>query len=474
MKPLRGAKGVLEKLVENAKTLTMECKDRCRPEEANKTAAVCHLKCRFLHLMNWPSRLLQVIGNSRQLQRWLEQARLWTNAAIAAGTRGYSRRVQRRIRVVNIVAYFAILADLAFAFQQMFWGFYAFLPVILINSALVGVALLVPFAHRFNDYAGAVLLGTAHLSAFIAFTAYLGQPAGVYLQYFVFAAAPLVIFGRERWYLSVAMLLLAFAGHLFCWAYFPADSPLIPETRAEWPALYVTSVFSTFAVIYAAIYYAYFLAEEAQQRADSLLRNILPRSIAERLTDDPQARIADRYDEASVLFLDLVGFTPLAMRLGSERTAQLLHEIVTELDALAAIHGVEKIKTIGDAYMAVSGVPDRDPAHLVKLADMALRVNRTVRQVTARNGVEFTVRIGLATGPVLAGIIGTHKFSFDIWGNTVNLAARMESSGEAGRILVPDEVYQKLRDRFEFEPAGDKDIKGIGRITTWYLSQDNS
>jgi adenylate cyclase len=174
------------------------------------------------------------------------------------------------------------------------------------------------------------------------------------------------------------------------------------------------------------------------------------------------------------MFSDLVGFTELAHKLGAARTVALLDQIVTEFDRLAARHGVEKIKTIGDGYMAVTGVSLPRADHLPCLARMALGLPDLVQRLSAAHGVHLRVRVGIAIGPVMAGVIGTDKFSYDVWGETVNLASRLESHGIPGEIQVSCAVRESLADRFVFEPRGPIEVKGVGRLETWLLKEERA
>jgi len=162
----------------------------------------------------------------------------------------------------------------------------------------------------------------------------------------------------------------------------------------------------------------------------------------------------------------------LAQELGAVRTVDLLDEIVTEFDRLAATHGVEKIKTIGDGYMAVAGVSQPQDDHLQRLARMALRLPALVGELSEAHGVDLAVRIGIAGGPVMAGVIGADKFSYDVWGDTVNLASRLESHGLPGEIQVTAEVREALGDGFVFEPRGPIEVKGVGILETWLLKKE--
>jgi class 3 adenylate cyclase len=169
-----------------------------------------------------------------------------------------------------------------------------------------------------------------------------------------------------------------------------------------------------------------------------------------------------------------VGFTPLAIELGPARTVEFLGALFNDLDELASRHGVEKIKTIGDAYMVAAGVPQQDPDHPRKIAKMALAARDCVIKSGVGVGIEVHSRIGLASGCVMAGVIGSKKFSYDVWGRTVNLASRMESHGEVNCVQVPFEMKQKLQDDFLFQHAGLKEIKGEGPVDCWYLTGEKS
>jgi class 3 adenylate cyclase/putative methionine-R-sulfoxide reductase with GAF domain len=208
---------------------------------------------------------------------------------------------------------------------------------------------------------------------------------------------------------------------------------------------------------------------EATQRSDRLLHNILPHSIVERLKRGDQA-IAERYEEVTVLFADLVDFTRWSLQLPPEHVVEILGQVFTEFDALTERHGLEKIKTIGDAYMVVAGLPTPRPDHRELMATMALQMVEGIHRLSRVLGAPLDVRIGMHSGPVVAGIIGTRKFAYDLWGDTVNVASRLESHGMAGRIHVAESTWLALSDRFTFEPRGEIEIKSIGRVKTWFLT----
>ena len=213
----------------------------------------------------------------------------------------------------------------------------------------------------------------------------------------------------------------------------------------------------------------------AQQQSERLLLNILPRSIADRLKITTGA-IAEYYDAASILFADIVGFTPVASQISPVELVELLDQIFSTFDKLAEERSLEKIKTIGDAYMVAGGLPDPKPDHLEAIADMAIAMQEAIASFEAEQLAQqieskpLQIRIGIATGPVVAGVIGQKKFSYDLWGDTVNLSSRMESQGEAGKIQVTAWVYELLRDRYHFRERGPIAVKGKGEMTTYWLT----
>ena len=213
------------------------------------------------------------------------------------------------------------------------------------------------------------------------------------------------------------------------------------------------------------------LAEE-QQRSESLLLNILPAPVADRLKQH-DGIIADRIPEVSVLFADIVGFTEWSERRPPERVVEMLNRLFTAFDELADVWGLEKIKTIGDAYMLAGGLhAQRD--HTLAVAHMARAMQQEVRRQRAAAGFALDLRIGIATGPVVAGVIGRRKFAYDMWGDTVNLASRMESTGTAGAIQISQAAYETIRGEFRFQRREHVMVKGKGEVTTYILLDDEN
>jgi guanylate cyclase len=222
---------------------------------------------------------------------------------------------------------------------------------------------------------------------------------------------------------------------------------------------------------------AYFVSEKnrlftllrgEQNRSENLLLNILPREIASILKNESRT-IADHYNEASILFADMVGFTPLSAKLAPAEMVELLNEAFSFFDSLLDKYNVEKIRTIGDSYMVVSGVPRPHKRHAQALICMALEMRDFIANHTFRNGQQVSFRIGINSGPVIGGVIGKRKFVYDVWGDAVNVASRMESHGTGGTIQITRATYELIRDEFLCEPRGTVDVKGKGEMEVWLV-----
>ncbi|RDV04958.1 adenylate/guanylate cyclase domain-containing protein [Undibacter mobilis] len=208
--------------------------------------------------------------------------------------------------------------------------------------------------------------------------------------------------------------------------------------------------------------------ETEKRKSETLLLNILPHSIVRRMREG-ELKIADQVHESTILFCDLAGFTMLSGTMSAEDVLDFLGEIFTQFDALAAEAGVEKIKTIGDAYMAAAGIPEPQPDHAHRIARLAPRMMRAVRDVARTTGLKLEARIGIHTGPIVAGVIGTHKFAYDVWGDSVNTASRMESHSVNGRIHISEATRRALGEAFPLEPRGVIEVKGKGPMQTYFL-----
>jgi class 3 adenylate cyclase len=256
------------------------------------------------------------------------------------------------------------------------------------------------------------------------------------------------------------------------------QSRLIPQMSGADVAYYFTLLAVSFVVGYGLHYYknssvtAREDLDHARLQIAELLENLLPPSIAARLSQGERI-IADSHAEASVLFADLHGFSALTHRLSPTHLVEVLNRLFSRFDEAAARHGIEKIKTIGDCYMAATGVLDEEARHVPvrvdAMAELALEMLTAAEALSAEIGLSLALRIGISTGAVVSGVIGTRRFNFDVWGDTVNLASQMESTGVAGRIQVTEATYWRLRGAYRLEPRGEVELKGGGHAPTYFL-----
>ncbi len=273
-----------------------------------------------------------------------------------------------------------------------------------------------------------------------------------------------------RWYVAWVVVFLGsgIAGELL-----GGVSPAVPEWfTSTMLALNIavggTIVFTLLAVFATQRRKAVAALREEQARSESLLLNILPRSIADRLKAETQT-IADQFSSASILFADVVDFTPVTEHLSPAEVVNMLDHLFSHFDVLADRYGVEKIKTIGDCYMVAAGVPSPRPDHARALALMALDMHEAMRSVDEVDHLGLELRIGINSGPVVAGVIGRKRFLYDLWGDAVNTASRMESHGASGRIQITRATKELLEDEFVCEPRGTVPVKGKGEMETWYV-----
>ena len=229
----------------------------------------------------------------------------------------------------------------------------------------------------------------------------------------------------------------------------------------------VSTIVAMTIFLFAAMAYFVRQRDRFQHESDDLLHNILPDEIARRLKSD-RSMIADDYGSASVLFADVVGFTPMSAAMSPAELVGLLNAVFTTFDGFVEELGLEKIKTVGDEYMVAAGVPRERPDHAHAIAELALQI-RDHTESNRFDGHEISLRIGINSGPVVAGIVGTHKFAYDLWGDVVNTASRMESEGQPGSIQLTSATYELIRDAFVCEPRGVVSVKGKGDMTTYTL-----
>ena len=272
-----------------------------------------------------------------------------------------------------------------------------------------------------------------------------------------------------RWFAAfvIAFVVLGVLGELF---FVDIDVPRwFTSTMLALNVIGAASVAFTVLASFASERNAALTALRAEQaRSEALLENVMPVSIAERLKDGAGS-IADHFDAATIVFADVVDFTPLARRLPPDEVVGILDRLFSHFDTLVERHGLEKIKTIGDAYMAAAGVPDPLPDHAKKAALLALDMRDAVAMSTLAGELGLELRLGINSGPVVAGVIGTKRFVYDLWGDAVNTASRMETHSTPGEILITRATYELVKDDFVCRRRGTIEVKGQGEMETWYL-----
>lgn len=391
---------------------------------------------------------------------------------------GDSLGERRRIRLTNQSALIGAVSCGSFAIAYALAGprFYASLATNTVAVTLLCLSLVC--AHR-----GALVLARIAVLAPINVTVVvasliLGGRVGFVYYMLLFAAVSFMLFSEKQWGYRLGFASLSLVGCVLVLVAPRLHEDLVsPAVTMALDVVSAVVVLATMLVVVQLFTRDTSDAEErlaeAHARSERLLLNILPAPISARLKENGEA-IADGFAEVTVLFADLVGFTELSQRLTPEELVAMLNRTFSAFDDLASAVGVEKIKTIGDCYMVAAGLPERAPDHAQRVARMALGMREALGRINHEGGYSLELRIGLHTGPVVAGVIGKQKFIYDLWGDTVNTASRMESSGRPGDVQVTREVYERLDAEFTFERRGVIQIKGKGEMETYLLTGERS
>jgi adenylate cyclase len=388
--------------------------------------------------------------------------------------------VARRLSALNIATWI-VAANLGFyTIVRLFDPVPGRLGVAMVTALFAAVFAAIPLLHRFGPWIGTHLFVVLILAYVWRVVDLVGTSGGAYFNYFAASGLAIVLYGIERIVPAILVSVAAVASIVVQQLLLPADTGFLP------PAVllhvnYVNNVVTAAAALFGIVYYAMHRAGRAEaaaeferERSDSLLVNILPADVAVRLKNNPQAEIADAFSSASILFADMADYTGRASDLSPRELVSFLNTVYRRLDAIVERHGLEKIKTMGDSYMAVSGVPVPRQNHAAALALLALEIRNALSGLVDPIGRPVPVRIGLASGPVVAGVIGSRKYSYDVWGDTVNMASRMESTGEPNKIQVASSTYEVLKDQFEFVARDPIEIRGKGYMQTWFLTGPKS
>ena len=373
-----------------------------------------------------------------------------------------------RKRVVVIAGYIVILAALQLPVLAQGLPLSWFVAITM--PLMSGINLIVlARTRRFERYVNVLILMVLAFAAVIEVS--LGGLAGSSAAFvFAFLGPVFALLGlgprrATAWFVAFVVVLVGVVAldPLVSSRIEPQPYPL----RLVW---YVANLAIPLGITFALLRYTDVRRRRAEARSQELLTNAIPRSIAARLQHGEE-RIAESYPETTVLFADLAGFTPWVRRTDPASVVGFLDELFTQFDALAADAGVEKIKTVGDEYMAVAGAPEPRADHAAAAIGLARGMFGAFDEARRRVDAPLQLRIGLASGPVVGGIIGQQRILFDLWGDTVNIASRMQSSGVAGRVHVAQSTRTLLGDAYSFEELGPVEVKGLGSMTTYLLAQ---
>ncbi len=404
----------------------------------------------------------------------LRTLRAALDRVLAVGIRDPDRAVQRRQRFVNTAAFVGGIASLQHVGEQLVVDAVALQPLIVHNAVFGALHLATPLFHRFGRNTAALWLCAAVLIGTVRVISLTGTEGGAQV-YFAFSAAAFLFFGVEHWRLYVLVLAAAFAAVVGSYLFAPHMGPVALAAPAYVEQLSAMIVINVMVINVWLFTYALVKTHRAEEalaaevaRSDRLLLAILPRPIAERLKRTPGV-VADRHEAVTVLFADLVGFTASAHGAAPERLVAWLDGLFKRLDALAEEHKIEKIKTIGDAYMAASGLRVPPEIGAERIARFALALRALVTDYGGLGGGPLTVRIGIHTGPVVAGVIGGSRFAYDMWGDAVNTASRMESHGSPGEIQISAATAALLPAAFRTEARGRVPVKGLGEVEAFWL-----
>jgi adenylate cyclase len=392
---------------------------------------------------------------------------------VPARTRHQAETVARHLRVLTVTTRIGAIISLFFGIQGLIVG-QDIMWIAMINLASGASFLLIPLLYRFGEVVPALVFFTVATTSITVLCWHLGTGSGLPFYYLVAATIMVLILGVDHLMLASVCATILAGTVIALEVFVPYNTGVQPDWAFRLG--FVLTVVSAWGMVVAVVWYALREIRRARKameseydRSEKLLTNILPASIAERLKDPSRNIIADKYDDASILFADIAGYTKRASDTTPSDLVRFLDRLYTDLDALVDRHGLEKVKTSGDSYMVVSGVPEPRVDHMEALACLALDMADAVADLTDPQGREVPFRIGLAAGPVVAGVVGARKFFYDVWGDAVNVAARMETTDVEGRIQVPHDVYKRLNHAFLLEERGEVDIKGKGVMHTWYL-----
>ncbi|MER9141821.1 adenylate/guanylate cyclase domain-containing protein [Mesorhizobium sp. M0871] len=381
----------------------------------------------------------------------------------------------RRMALINVLSAFSACSTLTFLTICVVLGPREYFWLILALAIVSVLYVITPSFHRFGSTVGAIYFWATTGIADTAFVLIAGSDLAAQYFFLTGPSITIMVLGPNRRLLAVLPVAIYITLFLAIEKFAPSRTSIfLPDWFATMSLVFC--VVAAAAVNFLAAVYAFQRAETAEnalelehQRSERLLNSLVPAAIASRLKDRPKEIISDDLPSATILFADLVAFTPRAAILPASELVSLLNRVFSEFDRLTEKHGLETIKTIGDAYMVAGGVPVPQSDHASAVADMALEMLVLLRRLSDEIGQELDVRIGIDSGPIVAGVIGSRKPFYDVWGDTVNTAARMESHGIPGQIQVTSRAKEAIGPLYIFEERGLVDVKGKGRMLVYFL-----
>jgi adenylate cyclase len=417
------------------------------------------------------TRLRDLVLNKSIPHVWIPA---WLDRLVSIGIVSTDEDVIERERCVNVASFAVAGTTLSHLVINSFHDFRGLMLVNAANVLMFAVSLLVPRLHRLGEHAGAITLVLAVLLVQLFFVWSFGLASELHV-YYTLAGAMLLFFGVPNWRLFLIFFASYVIALMIALNFAPVAGLVIPEDQAFRDLLSSQALINTTAIFAAILFYAISARDHARMElrdqhmlSEALIATVMPQAIAARLKSGGE-RIADRIEMLSVMFADLAGFTAAAHGLTPEEVVDFLDGLVRNLDALCEQHAVDKIKTIGDSYMAAGGFDGAAAGGAVAVGRLALAMLEVIDRQPPLGGRVLKFRIGIHCGPATAGVIGDTRFSYDVWGDAVNTASRMESYGVPGRIQVSEAFRDLTQETFAFEERGAAEIKGLGATRMFFL-----
>jgi class 3 adenylate cyclase len=411
-----------------------------------------------------------------------DRARRFVRFWASIGSSGYSPRTARRLAVINILSLMVSIMTTPYIVLYAIHDWRGLWVPIVTLSPQVIIYAITPIWHRVGPYAAVVWLSVVWVVFALLYSWYFSRESGLHYYFLPGAAASMLICGPDKLRLSAAISVLSLIGFVIAERLFVTPASFLTIDDGFIDMLFFLTAPFAFLLIFSIVLFAFLEAaraedalEQAHARSETLLGSLLPQSVADRLKAKPQAVVADSLPSVTILFADIVSFTPRAAGMDPSELLGFLNDTFSKMDVLTAEVGLEKIKTVGDAYMAAGGLTedrseDITQRHVQAALDLANKMHRLAKQLSLA-GEPVQLRIGLHTGPVLAGVIGAGRLAYDIWGDTVNMAARMEETAPLGCTQVTASVVAAAGPGMAFAERGQIEVKGYGVVRTWLVDQ---